>query len=165
MSDPPACGPVATQRDPPELPAPPPFVPCALDKYGRRSGDAINVIFLGRGGQIDSAFRQAGWVAARPASVWAIHRIDPDVDGERDVIATTLESVGCADLLDYLHLPGAGIEGRTIDGQRFVTDGRSAVIRLHACPPVPTAQADTTRPVLPPRPTLPSDSTSTDESP
>ena len=217
-------------------------MPYASDKSGRKSGDAINLIFLGPGGQIDSAFRRAGWVAARPASLWALtrevtaaitsrpavgapvstlyfegrkedlayelagpnarirhhvriwlldslagvwvaagtkdvglrvrplraratHRIDPNVDRERDVITATLESVGCADRVDYLHLPGAEPEGHTIDGQRFVTDARSAVIRLHGCPPGQTARVDTTRPGLPPRPIAPSDPTSADESP
>lgn len=205
------CTAVAAHRDLHELPALPQFVPYASDKSGRKSGDAINLIFLGPGRQIDSAFRRAGWVAARPASVWALtrevtaaiasrpavgapvstlyfegrkedlayelagpnarirhhvriwlldslagvwvgagtkdvglrvrplraratHRIDPIVDRERDVITSTLESVGCADLLDYIALPGADTVGHTVDGQRFVTDGRSAVLRLRGCP-------------------------------
>jgi LssY-like putative type I secretion system component LssY len=206
-----ACTAVAAHRDLHELPALPRFVPYASDRSGRKSGDAINLIFLGPGRQIDSAFRRAGWVAARPASLWALtrevtaaiasrpavgapvstlyfegrkedlayelagpnarirhhvriwlldslagvwvgagtkdvglrvrplraratHRIDPNVDRERDVITSTLESVGCADLLDYIALPGADTVGHTIDGQRFVTDGRSAVLRLGRCP-------------------------------
>jgi len=217
VSDPAAYSPAATQPDPRELPALPQFVPYALDKHGRRTGDAINLILLGREGQIDSAFRWAGWVAARPASLWAItrevtaavasrpaigapvsalyfegrkedlayelagpnarirhhvriwlldsldgvwvaaatkdiglrvkplhhlitHRIDPQVDRERDVITGALAAEGCADLLDYLHLPGADTVGHTVDGQHFVTDGRSAVLRLGDCSPAePTA--------------------------
>jgi hypothetical protein len=203
-------------------------VPYASDKSGRKSGDAINLIFLGPGRQIDSAFRRAGWVAARPASLWALtrevtaaiasrpavgapvstlyfegrkedlayelagpnarirhhvriwlldslagvwvgagtkdiglrvrplraratHRIDPDVDRERDVITSTLESVGCADLLEYVRLPGADTVGHTIDGQRYSSDGQSSVLRLRECPndASPTAQSDTSRPPVP----------------
>lgn len=211
VPDPPACSPVSGHRDLHEVPALPRFEPYASDKSGKKSGDPINLIFLGPGRQLDSAFQRAGWVAARPASLWALtreataaiasrpavgapvstlyfegrkedlayelagpnarirdhvriwlldslasvwvgagtkdiglrirpfraratHRIDPAVDRERDLITTTLESVGCADLVDYLALPGADTVGHTIDGQPFHTDARSAVIRLHGCP-------------------------------
>lgn len=207
----PACHPVTTPSELRDVPPLPPFTPYAVDKHGERRGDAINLIFVGRDRDLDSAFRRAGWVMARRPSVWALtrevtamltsrpaigapvstlyfggrredltyelegpnarirhhvriwlldsltgvwvgaatkdvgvrfsplhriatHRIDPEVDRERDLIARTLESAGCADLLDYLHLPGADTVGHTIDGQRFTTDARSAVIRLHACP-------------------------------
>jgi LssY-like putative type I secretion system component LssY len=213
---PPTCSPVAVHRDLHEVPALPRFEPHASDKGGHKSGDPINLIFLGPGRQLDSAFRRAGWVAARPASLWALtreataaitsrpavgapvstlyfegrkedlayelagpnarirdhvriwlldslagvwvgagtkdiglrvrplrvratHRIDPNVDHERDLITSTLESVGCADLLDYLTLPGADTVGHTIDGQRFHTDARSAVLRLNACPQTPSS--------------------------
>lgn len=215
VPDPPACSPLAAHRDLHELPVLPRFVPYALNKSGGRTGDAINLIFLGPGRQLDSAFHRAGWVPARPPSLWALtrevtaaiasrpavgapvstlyfagrredlayelagpnarirhhiriwlldslagiwvgagtkdiglrirplhayatHRIDPNVDRERDVITATLESVGCADLVDYLALPGADTVGHTIDGQRFFTDARSAVLRLHACPGGPS---------------------------
>lgn len=208
---PPRCSPVEAHADLHELPTLPQFVPYASDKSGRKSGDAINLVFLGPGRQIDSAFRRAGWVEAKSASIWALtrevtaaiasrpavgapvstlyfegrkedlayelagpnarirhhvriwlldslagvwvgagtkdvglrvrplraratHRIDPNVDRERDVITSTLESVGCADLLDYIALPGADTVGHTVDGQHFVTDGRSAVLRLGGCP-------------------------------
>lgn len=208
---PPRCTPIEAHADLHELPTLPQFVPYASDKSGRKSGDAINLVFLGPGRQIDSAFRRAGWVEAQSASIWALtrevtaaiasrpavgapvstlyfegrkedlayelagpnarirhhvriwlldslagvwvgagtkdvglrvrplraratHRIDPNVDRERDVITSTLESVGCADLLDYIALPGADTVGHTVDGQRFVTDGRSAVLRLEGCP-------------------------------
>jgi len=213
VTDPPACGPVATRQELQELPTLPRFLPYALDKHGRRTGDAINLIILGREWQIDSAFHRAGWVAAHSGSLWAItrevtaavvsrpavgapvsalyfegrkedlayelagpnarirhhvriwlldsldgvwvaaatkdiglrvkplrhlitHRIDPDVDHERDVITGALAAEGCADLPAYLHLPGADTVGHTVDGQHFVTDARSAVLRMRDCPPV-----------------------------
>jgi len=213
IPDPATCSPVAAHSGLRDVPVLPRFVPYASDKSGRKSGDAINLIFLGPGRQIDSAFRRAAWVAARPPSLWALtrevgaaiasrpavgapvstlyfagrkedlayelsgpnarirhhvriwlldslagvwvgagkkgvglrvrplraratHRIDPNVNRERDVITSTLESVGCADLLDYVTLPGSDSVGHTIDGQRFVTDGRSAVLRMRECPGV-----------------------------
>ncbi len=211
LSNPPGCRAVPAHGDLHDLPALPHFLPYASDRNGRRTGDPINLIFLGPGRQIDSAFQRAGWVAAKRPSLWALtrevtaaiasrpavaapvstlyfegrkedltyelsgpnarirhhvriwlldslagvwvgagtkdiglrvrplraratHRIDPNVDRERDVITSTLQSVGCADLVDYLTLPGADTVAHTIDGQRFYTDARSAVIRLHACP-------------------------------
>lgn len=205
-----ACIPVAAQRELHELPELPRFAPHVVDKRGDRTGDAINLIFLGTGRSLDSAFRRAQWVEATPPSFWALtrevtaaiaarpaigspvstlyfegrkedlayelsgpnarirhhvriwmldslagvwvgaatkdigvrvnplhrvatHRIDPDIDSERDLIALTLESGGCANLLDYLRLPGADTVGHTVDGQHFFTDARSAVIRLHSC--------------------------------
>lgn len=218
VPDPPACSPLVAHADLHDLPALPRFVPYALNKSGGRTGDAINLVFLGPGRQLDSAFRRAGWVPATPPSLWALtrevtaaiasrpavgapvstlyfagrkedlayelagpnarirhhvriwlldslagvwvgagtkdvglrirplhayatHRIDPDVDRERDLITATLESVGCADLLDYTHLPGADTVGATIDGQRFFTDARSAVLRLRECPAASVADA------------------------
>ena len=89
--------------------------------------------------------RDGVWVAAatkdiglrvKPLRHLITHRIDPHVDRERDVITGALASDGCADLPAYLHLPRADTVGHTVDGQHFVTDGRSAVLRMQDCPPV-----------------------------
>jgi hypothetical protein len=61
------------------------------------------------------------------------HRIRPEIDGERDRIAEELEATGCADVLDNVPLPGAVTHGRNATGQRFVTDGRAAVVRVGPC--------------------------------
>ena len=61
------------------------------------------------------------------------HAIRPEIDQERDRIVLELEASGCADLVDYVALPGAVKHGRNYSGQRFVTDGRSAVIRVRPC--------------------------------
>ena len=34
------------------------------------------------------------------------HRIRPEIDGERDRIVNEREATGCADLVDYVMLPG-----------------------------------------------------------
>ena len=69
------------------------------------------------------------------------HRIDPAIDDERDRIVQELEATGCADLINYLAVPGAVKQGRNHTGQRFVTDGRAAVIRLRPCEGPPTGLA------------------------
>jgi len=61
------------------------------------------------------------------------HAIRPDIDEERDRIVLELEATGCADLVDYASMPGAVQHGRNYTGQRFVTDGRTAVISLRPC--------------------------------
>ena len=61
------------------------------------------------------------------------HRISPAIDEERDRIVRELEATGCGELLDYVDVAGAVREGRNATGQRFVTDGRAAVILLRAC--------------------------------
>jgi hypothetical protein len=44
-----------------------------------------------------------------------------------------LEATGCADLVDYVAMKGAVRQGRNYTGQQFVTDGRTAVIRVRPC--------------------------------
>jgi hypothetical protein len=61
------------------------------------------------------------------------HRISPGIDDERDLIVRELEATGCADLLDYVAVPGAVRAGRNASNQSFVTDGRAAVILVRSC--------------------------------
>jgi hypothetical protein len=60
----------------------------------------------------------------------ATHRVDPQIDRERDYIAAQLEAGGCADLVGFDRLPGAVTQARTATGQTLETDGRAAVIRV-----------------------------------
>ena len=46
-----------------------------------------------------------------------------------------LEASGCGDLIAYMHLPGAITEGRNVSGQKVISDGRTAVVRLRPCDP------------------------------
>ncbi|MEO8029717.1 MAG: LssY C-terminal domain-containing protein [Gemmatimonadota bacterium] len=62
------------------------------------------------------------------------HRISPQIDLERNLIVRELESTGCADLVDFDSLPGAAAAGRNAANQRYITDGRAAVIQVHGCP-------------------------------
>jgi hypothetical protein len=61
------------------------------------------------------------------------HAIRPAIDGERDRVVRELEATGCADLVDYIPMPGAVRHGRNYTGQRFVTDGRTAIIKVRPC--------------------------------
>jgi hypothetical protein len=201
-----------------ELPA---FTPRTGDRRGQATGDPMNLVLLGPGALIDSAFRSAGWTEAtagtllrisravaaivsdRPGAagapvstryfsgrpqdaayelsgpnarqrhhlrvwlvdtarqVWigaasrdagllvrplhgtATHRLDPNIDVERDLIVRELLAGGCAGLAGYTRLPGAVTAGRNAEGQRFVTDGRTAVIQLHSCRPATPLVDDT----------------------
>jgi hypothetical protein len=68
------------------------------------------------------------------------HAIRPDIDGERDRIVRELEATGCADLVDYVAIPGAVQHGRNYTGQQFVTDGRTVVISVRPCDPSPVVK-------------------------
>lgn len=206
------CEPVSAHRELTELPPLPTFLPRSENRTGTVFGDPFNVLLLGSGAEIDSAFRAVGWlpaqkrtfatvtkeitaaIASRPAItapvstqyfegrpqdlayelagpnvrirhhiriwlldslslVWvgaankdvgvifkpwepqATHRIEPHIDRERDRVVQYLEASGCADLLDYLTLPGAITEGRNVSGQKIVSDGRTAVVRMRTCGP------------------------------
>ena len=76
-------------------------------------------------------------VIFKPWEPQATHRIDSHVDRERDRIVHDLEASGCADLVDYVALPGAVTEARNTSGQKIVSDGRTAVVRLRPCSPLP----------------------------
>ncbi len=204
------CAPVSGERDLVALPQLPAFLPYTTNRQASRSGDPINLLFLGDVQDLDRAFLNGGWlragargfgsvahevtaaVTARPAvgaplstkyfggraedlgyeiagpnarkrhhlriwlldtlaGVWvaaanediglsvnpfkgrATHKIDPQIDNERDFIVRTLEAGRCADLVDYLTLPGAAPSGRNAEGQRYTTDGRAAVIHVRPC--------------------------------
>ena len=84
------------------------------------------------------------WVAAankdvgvifKPWEPQATHRIESHIDWERDRVVHDLEASGCGDLLDYMRLPGAVTEARNVSGQKVVSDGRTAVVRLSRCDP------------------------------
>lgn len=77
-------------------------------------------------------------VIFKPWEPQATHRIEPHIDHERDRVVHDLEASGCGDLLDYMTLPGAITEGRNVSGQKIVTDGRTAVVRMRGCVPAPT---------------------------
>jgi len=77
-------------------------------------------------------------VIFKPWEPQATHKIEPHIDHERDRVVHDLEASGCADLVDYMTLPGAITEGRNVSGQKIFTDGRTAVVRVRSCGPALT---------------------------
>ncbi len=61
------------------------------------------------------------------------HTISPEVDLERDRVVRDLEAAGCADLVQYVSLPGAVTRARTPEGQGILSDGRAAMVRVRSC--------------------------------
>jgi hypothetical protein len=58
------------------------------------------------------------------------HRIDPDVDKERDHIGRTLSETGEVSLLDYMVPKDTVREANTAHGQAFKSDGRTLIIYM-----------------------------------
>ncbi len=77
-------------------------------------------------------------VIFKPWEPQATHRIESHIDWERDRVVHDLEASGCGDLLDYMRLPGAITDARNVSGQKVVSDGRTAVVRLRRCDPADT---------------------------
>src|SRR5881296_3141979 len=94
--------------------------------------DSLSLVWIG------AANKDIG-VIFKPWEPQATHRIDSHIDRERDRIVHDLEASGCADLVDYTTLPGAVTQARNTSGQKIVSDGRTAVVRLRPCGPSPVA--------------------------
>ncbi|HVH67143.1 MAG TPA: LssY C-terminal domain-containing protein [Gemmatimonadales bacterium] len=90
--------------------------------------DTLSLVWVG------AANKDVG-VIFKPWEPQATHRIESHIDWERDRVVHDLEASGCGDLLDYMTLPGAVTEARNVSGQKVVSDGRTAVVRLRACGP------------------------------
>ena len=58
------------------------------------------------------------------------HKIDPEIDGERDYLGQTLNETGLVAKLDYITPPDPLREERTATGGSFKTDGRILVMLL-----------------------------------
>jgi len=63
------------------------------------------------------------------------HRMAPEVDGERDLMARELEAGGCARRRGFVRIPGAPLSGRNSSGEEFSTDGRATVVSVEECRP------------------------------
>jgi len=58
------------------------------------------------------------------------HRIDPEIDGERDFIAATLQQAGYVQATGYMARPKQVKDAKTATGGEIKTDGRTLVIVL-----------------------------------
>lgn len=66
---------------------------------------------------------------------WAItHKIDPDVDGERDFIAGSLVAAHLIESIGYVSASDPILEGVTASGGRYHSDGRVLLLALRSDP-------------------------------
>jgi hypothetical protein len=77
---------------------------------------------------VGAANEDVGFKVA-PFRLSATHRMDPDIDHERDILTGDLEAGGCAKLLGLVALPGAVTSGHNTSRQAFTSDGRASVLR------------------------------------
>lgn len=84
--------------------------------------DADTTVWVGAANE-DVGFKVA------PFRLSATHRMDPDIDHERDILTSDLEAGGCARLLGLVALPGAVVSGHNTSRQAFTSDTRASVLR------------------------------------
>ena len=61
------------------------------------------------------------------------HKIEEDVDEERDKVAYDLAFTSCGELLDWTERPDFPRSARNATGDPMVTDGRMGVVKLNDC--------------------------------
>jgi LssY C-terminus len=62
-----------------------------------------------------------------------IHRIDPNIDQEREKVSDDLRFAGCASVPEMVERPRVPRITQNATGDRMVTDGQAAVLRLGNC--------------------------------
>jgi hypothetical protein len=62
-----------------------------------------------------------------------IHRVDPNIDQEREKVSSDLQFAGCASVPEMVERPRVPRITQNATGDRMVTDGRAAVLRLRDC--------------------------------
>jgi hypothetical protein len=89
----------------------------------------------------DSWNGQTMWTAAATHDIGlglssrqtVIHRVDPSIDQEREKVANDLQFAGCASVPEMVERPRVPRITQNGTGDRMVTDGRVAVLRLRDC--------------------------------
>ena len=94
---------------------------------------------------LGAATRDVDYAYLRPTSAGVTHRIEQDIDRERDKIAYDLHFTSCTNLVDWWDRPGAPLDAHNATGDPMTTDGRLAVIRFNDCraPRLAVATAET----------------------
>lgn len=62
-----------------------------------------------------------------------IHRVDPNIDQEREKVSKDLRFAGCARVPEMVERPRVPRITQNATGDRMVTDGRAVVLRLRDC--------------------------------
>jgi hypothetical protein len=81
---------------------------------------------------VGAATRDVDYAYFRPGQAFT-HRIEADVDRERDKIAHDLEFTSCADIVDWWERPEVPRVARNATGDLMNTDARLAIVRLNDC--------------------------------
>ena len=82
---------------------------------------------------LGAATRDVDYAYLRPTSAGVTHRIEQDIDHEREKIVYDLQFTSCTSLVDWWDRPGAPLSAHNATGDLMTTDGRLAVIRLNDC--------------------------------
>ncbi|HLX42697.1 MAG TPA: LssY C-terminal domain-containing protein [Bryobacteraceae bacterium] len=90
---------------------------------------------------IGAATRDVDFAYLRPGGAFT-HRIDSNIDDERDKVAHDLQFTSCTSVVDWWQRPDAVRNTRNATGDLMYTDGRLAVIRLNDCPAPRSAHVD-----------------------
>lgn len=98
----------------------------------------------GRQMWIGAATRDVDFAYLRPGKKLS-HKIDEDVDAERDKVAYDLAFSDCGSVLDWVDRPGVPRYMHNSTGDPIVTDGRMVVVELNDCraPRLATETVDT----------------------
>ena len=81
---------------------------------------------------IGAATRDIDFAYMRPGQALT-HRIEENIDLERDKIAQDLEYTNCTSAVDWWDRPGAPLNARNGTGDPMSTDGRMAIVKLNTC--------------------------------
>ncbi len=81
---------------------------------------------------IGAATRDVDFAYLRPGQA-VTHRIEEDIDLERDKIANDLAFTTCAQTIDEWERPGAPLSARNSTGDPMTTDGRLAILKMSDC--------------------------------
>ena len=81
---------------------------------------------------VGAATRDIDFAYLRPGQAMT-HRIEEDIDLERDKIARDMEFTNCTSLVDWWDRPGAPLNAKNATGDPMSTDGRLAIVKMGAC--------------------------------
>lgn len=79
-----------------------------------------------------SATRDVG-IAFAPKARTLVHLINERIDNERAKVVNDLNLTGCVDATELIPRPWVPTETRNATGDRLITDGATAVVRLNSC--------------------------------
>lgn len=81
---------------------------------------------------VGAATRDVEFGYLRPGRL-ASHRVEEQVDHERDKIAYDMEFASCAEVVDWMDRPDATRMTHNATGDRMQTDGQLAVVQMNEC--------------------------------